>query len=133
MLDHVGKGLMAHANMLVATALLDKQHTSMPVYGRCELCGRDGVELTEHHLIPKSRHKDARLRKQFTLAEMRSNIAHLCRPCHSTVHAEIDEKTLARDYATVEALAAHPAIAAFTEWIAKRAPETRIPVRPRRR
>ena len=74
-------------------------------------------ELTRHHLIPKSRHKNKRNKKVFDRQDVHSRIALLCRPCHKNIHAAIDIKELEREYNTLEALAAHPDIAKFTGWI----------------
>ncbi|KAF5846924.1 hypothetical protein GGP41_003204 [Bipolaris sorokiniana] len=67
----------------------------------CELCGRDWVPLTYHHLIPKSAH--ARVLKRGWHAEERLNsVAWLCRACHSFVHGLVGNEELARSFYTVE-------------------------------
>ncbi len=43
--------------------------------------------------------------------------------CHKEIHATLSEADLARDYATPEALRAHPRLAKFIRWVAKRPPE----------
>ena len=40
--------------------------------------------------------------------------------CHNEIHATLSEAELARSYNTVDALRAHPRLAAFLAWIAKR-------------
>ena len=82
----------------------------------CELCGRSGLALTRHHLIPKTRHANQRTRREFTRDE-RQQVALLCRPCHSQIHAVLTEKQLEREFNTLPLLAAHPDIARFTAWI----------------
>ena len=42
--------------------------------------------------------------------------------CHREVHASLSEAELARDYNTTEALKAHPRLAKFARWVAKRPP-----------
>jgi hypothetical protein len=74
-------------------------------------------ELTRHHLIPKSRHKNKRNKKVFDRQEVHNRIALLCRSCHRNIHAMIGIKELEREYNTLEALAAHPGIRGFTRWI----------------
>lgn len=73
--------------------------------GSCELCTRR-MPLTAHHLIPKSEHD--RLLKQvpapFSLNEMRTRFAWLCRPCHSAVHKLVDSRAMADEYNTLEKL-----------------------------
>jgi hypothetical protein len=40
--------------------------------------------------------------------------------CHNEIHATLGETELARSYSTVEALRAHPRLAAFAAWVRKR-------------
>ena len=82
----------------------------------CELCGRPGVLLTRHHLIPRTRHTNKRAR-QSTTREERQHVALLCRPCHSQIHALFTEKQLERDFPALALLAAHPDVARFVDWI----------------
>jgi 5-methylcytosine-specific restriction endonuclease McrA len=83
--------------------------------GRCELCGRS-VPLTRHHLIPKMRHRNKRVRKLHD-AEARAEVAMICRPCHNNIHAHISHKELEREYNTLDEIRAHPEVAKFTEWL----------------
>lgn len=85
--------------------------------GPCALCLRSVHALTRHHLIPRCR-RDARRRRADPEAE-RATI-DLCRPCHDHLHAMIPARELERSCATLASLAAHPAVAAFTVWVAKR-------------
>jgi hypothetical protein len=82
----------------------------------CELCGRAARELTRHHLIPRTRHKNKRNKKMFDRQEIHRTV-DLCRPCHRHIHATLDNKTLEREYNTVEALLSHPDIGRFVAWI----------------
>ena len=54
------------------------------------------------------------------------------RACHKQIHAVFTESELAREYASTEALAAHPKIARFVEWIARQPPTADISVRRKR-
>lgn len=83
----------------------------------CALCGRSGVLLTRHHLIPRARHNKARTQRLFARAEMRQRLAWICRPCHDHVHALFTEKTLGAELNTLEKLGFHPEVARFTAWI----------------
>lgn len=94
--------------------------------GSCELCSRQVRELTRHHLIPQTRHKNRRNKRDFDRTDVKHRIALLCRPCHSHVHATIPNKQLERDYNTVEALATHPDVARFVDWIASKPDGTRV-------
>ena len=82
----------------------------------CELCGRAAVDLTRHHLIPRTRHTNQRAKRESTREE-RQEVIWLCRPCHNQVHAVLTEKELERDYRTLAQLTTHPEIAKFIDWI----------------
>jgi hypothetical protein len=97
----------------------------------CALCGRAAPRLTRHHLVPRTLHKRTRTRRKFSRAE-RHTVVLLCRTCHKQIHAVFTEPELARDYTSVEALATHPEIAHFLEWIARQPPTADVPVRRRR-
>ena len=86
----------------------------------CELCARRVEELTRHHLIPRTRHRNKRTRRQFQREELHQRILWLCRPCHNHIHDVLSEKQLAEVYHSREALLAHPEIQRFVAWIASR-------------
>ena len=94
--------------------------------GQCELCSRQVRDLTRHHLIPQTRHKNRRNKRDFDRVDVKHCIALLCRPCHSHIHATIANKMLEREFNTVEALAAHPDIHRFVQWIADKPDGTRV-------
>lgn len=91
----------------------------------CPLCERPipPEQRDAHHLVPKSRGG------RYT--------ADLHRICHRQLHALFTETELARHYHTVEALLAHPEVAAFVAWVRGKPPEfherTRKSQRLRRR
>ena len=95
----------------------------------CELCGREDIVLTRHHLIPQSRHNKARTKRYFSRDEMKGDIAMLCRPCHSQVHALFSNHELANYYHTVERLQSHSELAKFIQWVKKRPVGQKIRVR----
>jgi hypothetical protein len=88
--------------------------------------------LTRHHLIPRTVHRRPRTRRDFT-RDQRRTVVLLCRACHKQVHSLLTESELARNYCSIEALAAHPEIARFTEWMARQPSTVDVPVRRRRR
>ncbi|KAF2031829.1 hypothetical protein EK21DRAFT_62242 [Setomelanomma holmii] len=67
----------------------------------CELCQRDWVPLTYHHLIPRSTH-DRVLKRGWHAEEKLNSVAWLCRACHSFVHRLANNEELAKSYYTVE-------------------------------
>ncbi|TWB45069.1 HNH endonuclease signature motif containing protein [Nitrospirillum pindoramense] len=90
--------------------------------GVCPLCDRPlvpGPSVELHHLVPRS--------------EGGRVTVPLHRVCHRKIHAELTERELAVAYATVAALRAHPAIAAFIRWVANKPPEFTTRTAPRRR
>jgi hypothetical protein len=86
----------------------------------CELCGRAVSMLTRHHLIPRTGHSNKRNKRDFAREDVKKRIAWFCRPCHNQIHALFTEKTLEREYNTLESLQTHPEIAKFVAWIQKK-------------
>ena len=76
----------------------------------CPLCGRPipPAQQDAHHLVPRSRGG-----RETTL---------LHRICHRQLHALFSETELAREYASAEALRAHPEVAKFIDWVKTRPP-----------
>ena len=79
----------------------------------CPLCERPippHAKQSLHHLVPKlrgGRHGPTVLVHQI---------------CHNEIHSVLTETELARGYNTPEALRAHPALARFAAWVAKKDP-----------
>jgi hypothetical protein len=71
----------------------------------CPLCGRTipPAQRDAHHLVPKSK------------GGRQTTVMH--RVCHRQIHAVLTEAELARQYATVEALLAHPELKVFVAWV----------------
>lgn len=90
----------------------------------CPLCGRpipENVPQSQHHLVPKLRGGKG------------GPVVLLHHICHREIHAALSESDLARHFNTVEALRAHPRLAKFAVWVAKRPPDfaSRVPGRRR--
>lgn len=88
----------------------------------CPLCLRPippDVPQSLHHLIPRSR--GGKGGPTVLLHDI----------CHKEIHAALSETDLARHYTTVAALRAHPRLARFAAWVAKRPPGflSRVPGR----
>jgi hypothetical protein len=88
------------------------------------------AELTRHHLIPRCR-RDRRRRRADPQAELVT--VDLCRPCHHHIHTVCSEAELERTYPTLSALAAHPEVAAFIAWIARRPDGAHVPAASKKR
>jgi len=72
---------------------------------RCPLCERaiPPAQRDAHHLVPKSK------------GGRQTEFLH--RICHRQIHALLTETELARRFNTVDALRAHPELAAFLAWV----------------
>ena len=86
----------------------------------CHLCERTmKASTTEHHLIPRTCHKNRWFKKNFTREQMAETIS-LCRDCHNELHELVpSEKELGRHFNTIDKIRSHPRIAKFLIWIAK--------------
>jgi hypothetical protein len=93
---------------------------------------RDVSVITDHHLVPRTRHKNKKNKKLFSREDVKKKIP-VCKPCHSNIHAVLTEKELAREYNTMEKLALHPDVAKFTKWVKNKADGVRVPVTPKKR
>ena len=83
----------------------------------CPLCERPNYSPSDHHLVPKSR--GGRVTET------------LCRDCHSAIHATFTNKELEREYATIDALMAHPQFVRVIHHIAKQ--DGKVRTRQRKR
>lgn len=105
----------------------------MPMISPCALCGREGLPLTRHHLIPRTRHNNKRNKRLFEREEVKTRLALLCRACHRHAHAVLTEKEMEAAFNTIEALASHPEIAKFVGWIRTKPPGFQVSSRAMRR
>ena len=87
----------------------------------CQLCTREMKNLTVHHLIPRQHTKRKNLEISPTI--------DICSACHRQIHALFDNKRLAKELNTIEALKAEPQMGKFLAWIKKQNPQKRITVR----
>jgi hypothetical protein len=82
----------------------------------CEMCGRE-MRLTFHHLTPRDMHAKY-LKKGYTREFLNLGVM-ICRPCHSKIHSSEDNKTLAREYNTLDKIMGHPDIVRFVNYVRK--------------
>lgn len=90
----------------------DEEDTS----GLCEMCERP-MNLTAHHLIPRVTHPTF-LKKGYSKVFLNTCIM-ICRACHSKIHSTEDERTLAKEYNTLEKIMEHPEILRWVNYASK--------------
>jgi len=95
--------------------------------GICALCSRSPIEVTAHHLVPKTTHTSKFVRKNFDSNKMMETI-DLCGPCHKTVHATYTEKELSRCYNSLKDLKESEEIIKFVKWVRKQPFDKKIKV-----
>lgn len=100
---------------------------TLEVNGRCEMCGRNNLIVTAHHLVPKTTHTSKYVKKNFSDEQMNITV-DLCKACHKTVHATFTEKELARSYNTLDALTRAENISKFVKWVRKQPVDRKIKV-----
>lgn len=71
----------------------------------CELCGREVLNLSRHHLVP--REEGGRY----------GATAELCQPCHSTLHLTFSNRDLAQIYNTIPALQEAEPLQKYLKWV----------------
>ncbi|EXJ84948.1 hypothetical protein A1O3_05623 [Capronia epimyces CBS 606.96] len=84
----------------------------------CEICGRDWVPMTYHHLIPKEVH--AKVLKRGWHEEKRLNsVAWLCRACHNFVHRMASNEELAREWYTIDLICSRDDVQKWAQWVCR--------------
>ena len=83
----------------------------------CPLCLRE-TSLTFHHLVPKKVHGRNYFQKKYKKSELRAGI-DICRKCHDGLHDLYDENQLGKEFNTLEAIQADPALTKHFAWVAK--------------
>ena len=84
----------------------------------CEICDRDWIPLTYHHLIPKQIHEKVLKRKWHEEWQLNS-VAWLCRACHSFVHRIASNEELAKNLCTVDLLLERDDVKSWATWIGR--------------
>jgi len=75
----------------------------------CSCCGRAITQISKHHLIPRSRHHNKKVKHNFARTSLQQ-IASICEPCHNQIHAVFTEKELERNHYNLENIKSHPEI-----------------------
>jgi 5-methylcytosine-specific restriction endonuclease McrA len=84
----------------------------------CEICSREHVPLTYHHLIPRQTHAKAVKRGWHKDWEL-NKVAWLCRACHNYVHKIASNEELAKEYYDVDLLLAREDVQKFAAWVGR--------------
>ncbi|KAK4444959.1 hypothetical protein QBC34DRAFT_473309 [Podospora aff. communis PSN243] len=84
----------------------------------CEICQRDWINLSYHHLIPRFVHAKV-VKRGWHRADELQNVAWLCGACHQFVHRFANHEDLARKYYTVELLLAEEEVVRWAEWVGR--------------
>ena len=79
----------------------------------CELCEREDVDTTVHHLLPKE------------MGGTFGPTANLCIPCHKQIHALYTNEEIAARLTTIHKLKEDPQLSRFLKWIRKQ-PSTKL-------
>lgn len=80
----------------------------------CIICGSMD-DLTEHHLIPKTRHTNKKTQSNFSREELNKTIT-LCSVCHSNLHARFSAKQLEKDLNTVDKILNNEEFYQYVKW-----------------
>lgn len=81
----------------------------------CEICERDWIPLTYHHLIPKETHAKV-LKRGWHEEWMLNSVAWLCGACHRFVHGCATNEELAREWWSVDRLMGRDDVKAWAKW-----------------
>jgi hypothetical protein len=106
------------AYIAAATAAPPATYASRADISACELCDRDWVPLTYHHLIPRAVHEKAIKRGWHAEAELNA-VAWLCRACHSFVHRVASHEELAQEYYSVDRLLEREDVQKWIGWVGR--------------
>lgn len=75
--------------------------------GQCELCQREDITLTKHHLLPREE------------GGKEEHIAYICEDCHKHIHALYTNKELAIRLSTIDELKQDERISKYLKFIKK--------------
>ncbi|KAJ5760585.1 hypothetical protein N7520_007741 [Penicillium odoratum] len=84
----------------------------------CEICERNWIPLSYHHLIPRGVHAKV-MKKGWHDEWMLNSVAWLCRACHSFVHRMAGNEELAREWYTVERIMEREDVRDWAKWVSR--------------
>jgi hypothetical protein len=82
----------------------------------CEICEREWVPMTYHHLIPKQVHAKV-LKRNWHEEHQLNSVAWLCRACHNFVHQMASNEELAREWYTVDLICRREDVQKWAQWV----------------
>lgn len=82
----------------------------------CEICERDWVPMTYHHLIPRQIHAKV-LKRGWHEEQQLNSVAWLCRACHSFVHRMAPNEELAREWYTIDRICEREDVQKWAQWV----------------
>lgn len=109
------------SNYISSTVAAPSEYTPAITASRppgCEICEREHLPLTYHHLIPRQVHAKAVKRGWHKEWEL-NKVAWLCRACHSYVHGVASNEELAREYFDVELLMEREDVRRYAAWVGR--------------
>lgn len=84
----------------------------------CEICDREQLPLTYHHLIPRAVHAKA-VKRGWHESWMLNKVAWLCRSCHSFVHRIATNEDLAKDWYSIDLLLEREDVQKWAVWVSR--------------
>ena len=107
----------------ILNAYISSATSQPPVWSKtrasaCEICDREWINLSYHHLIPKSVHTKVLTRGWHEEWGLNS-VAWLCGACHRFVHRCASNEELAKDWFTVERLMQREDVRTWAEWVGR--------------
>ncbi|KAJ5084456.1 hypothetical protein NUU61_009035 [Penicillium alfredii] len=84
----------------------------------CEICERDWIPLSYHHLIPRGVHAKV-VKKGWHDEWMLNSVAWLCRACHSFVHRMATNEELAREWFTIDRILEREDVRDWAKWVGR--------------
>jgi hypothetical protein len=84
----------------------------------CEICERDWIPLSYHHLIPKQVHSKV-LKRGWHEEWKLNSVAWLCRACHCFVHRMASNEDLARNWYTVDRILEREDVQEWARWVGR--------------
>jgi len=103
---------------IISSTTPPPEHSPTTRATECEICEREYLPLTYHHLIPRQMHAKAVKRGWVKEWELQK-VAWLCRACHSFVHRIAGNEELAREWHSVEVLMGREDVQAWAKWVGR--------------